>query len=312
MNLKRLKLELFHLRKAHWQYHQLGEYIKNRFFLNKKILHRKEPLERPTTFQNLSIHTMLGHQHLLMALWSLGSFYAVSKSIGKLYLQSDGTLTAYDKSILRKFFPSAELVDPVEVLTKYADKFSHYPAIADFRVKYKKNFFQTKLIDPFVIPESDIRLFFDIDILWFQHSELIEREIRSDNPHSLMMTGTFGDAEGDVDSNTVYFRDGSKLPREYSSYNGGIMLYHKNNMPAPLLTKYLETLDMTRAESWHWVEQAGYAYTLQNLQKLPVNQFPIKGKVDEGVIARHYTGPRRVEFYTEGLPKAYDLLWNTK
>ncbi len=310
MNFKKLKLELFHLRKAHQQYHQLNRYIFTKHFLNRRILRFNGMLERPATVSTLSVHTMLGHQHLLMALWSVASFYATSKSTGKLYLHSDGTLTARDARLLNHFFPSAEIIDPREVLVKYQEKYDRYPRIRDFRKAYQRNFFQTKLIDPFVIAESEMRLFFDIDVLWFRNSEIIEEEIRALCPHSLMMTSADvkEGAHGSFNNNVI-FKDGSRLGEGYASYNGGIMLYHRDRMPAEKLADYLDRLDMTRAESWHWVEQAGYASLMENIQKLPTDRYLMKGNVTEQVVARHYTGPRRVEFYLEGLPKVRDLLW---
>lgn len=307
MNLKRLKLELFYLRKASSQNHQEWRYIKNKFFFANKIKKLNKEIEKPLTHDNLSIHTIFGHQHLTMALWSLGSYYAVSKCIGKLYLHSDGTLTDKDKSILNFLFPSAEMVDPRDVLIKYSDNYDQRPRIKEFRVKYKKNFFLTKLVDPLMVSNKDFRLFFDVDVLWFKNSDIIQEEILSKNPHSLM---TVGILSANSIENSVYFKDGSKIPRELMAYNGGVMLYHRKNFPIDKLAEYLYSVDMSRPESQHWVEQSGYAVNMENLIELPKNKYVIKGKVTSEVVARHYTSPRRVEFYTEGLPLLRDLILN--
>jgi len=306
MTYSQLKLELFHARKAFSDYHRGWRYLYNRFITSKSILNLKRPLETQITNTDLSIHTMLGHQHVLMTLWALGSFYAVSKFIGQLYLHGDGTLTARDERLLKKCFPSAILVNPHTALRQYADKYDQYPRLRDFRHRYADNFYLTKLIDPYIIPEQPIRLFFDIDILWFKNSALIEQELRAGCPNSLMM-GTTPDP--DDQPNLVYFKDGTALPSQYLRFNGGIMLYHTDNMPANKLANYLESLDMTREESQHWVEQAGYAYNLQNLKTLPLDTYIIKGPITDKTIAKHYTGPRRVEFYSDGLPRVKQLIW---
>ena len=159
MNFKKLKLEFFHIRKAFREYHQGWSYIYNKFFLSKKIISLGQRLDKPVTHQDLSIHTMLGHQHVIMAIWSLASYFSASQVSGKLYLHSDGTLTARDKSILLKFFPEAEIVDPQEVLVKYAAEYNKYPRLKAFRLKHAENFFQTKLIDPYIISDKPYRFF---------------------------------------------------------------------------------------------------------------------------------------------------------
>ncbi|OGY45187.1 MAG: hypothetical protein A2744_01370 [Candidatus Buchananbacteria bacterium RIFCSPHIGHO2_01_FULL_44_11] len=303
MNFKDIKLEFFHFRKAFLQYHQGWQYIYNKFILAKKIYRLNRVFGEEITHQNLSIHTMLGHKHVVMGLWSLCSFYIAANFSGKLYIHSDGTLTNNDQKILSKFFPQSELVDPGQVLSKYAAEYDQYPPIKKFRLEHKDNFFQTKLIDPYIISTKDIRLFFDVDILWFKNPDLIQNEIENGCPHSLMMSQLFKSSDNPSDANTVYFKDGSKLPEKYSTYNGGIMLYSKNNFPAAKLINYLENLDMSRLESQHWVEQSGYAYNMQHLEYLPMENYPIKELVTDRVVARHYTGPRRAEFYIEGIPR---------
>lgn len=308
MNWQRFQLEIFHLRKAFWQHRRGWSYLNNRFWLNRLILSHKQVLEKPVNVQDLSIHTMLGSQHLLMALWSLGSFNAVSRTRGQMYLHSDGSLTQTDTRLLLKFFPSAIIIDSRQVVKDYQLRYDQYPAIKQFRLKHADNFFVTKLLDPMMVSEKKYLLFFDIDILWFKHPDLIERELASGCPRSWMMLATPADEPGQ--SNTVYFQDGSKLPDVYSQFNGGIMLFRKENLPLSSLRTYVETIDMTRLESQHWVEQAGYAYNLQNLQPLPQLNYVIKGPATSETVAKHYTGPRRVGFYTEGLPLVKRLIWN--
>jgi len=246
-----------------------------------------------------------------MALWSLGSYYAVARDIGRLFIHSDGTLTDNDRKLLVRFFPHATVIDPTQVLARYRDAFDRFPRLKAFRLAHRNNFFLTKLIDPWIVSERDIRLIFDIDVLWYKNSDIISHVLEEDHPHSFMMTGIQKEQGSHAWINTVYFKDGSSLPPAYTVYNGGIMLYHKDNMPEERLSDYVERVDMTRPESQHWIEQSGYASVMQDLQVLPPEAYTIKGKVGDAVTARHYTGPRRVEFYTEGLPKAREILWNT-
>src|SRR3989338_4575937 len=132
MNMQDVKRELFQIRKAWSTYHNTLHYLRNRFVLSRSILRYHHVLEKPETAARLSIHVMLGHPHVTMALWSLGSFYAVSRSIGTLYIHSDGTLTERDREVLIRFFPRAEIVDPETALITYASAYDRFPRLKAF------------------------------------------------------------------------------------------------------------------------------------------------------------------------------------
>ncbi len=98
----------------------------------------------------------------------------------------------------------------------------------------------------------------------------------------------------------MYFKLNKKINSELSKYNSGIVLYNKSSFLLDRLEDYFNKLNNDSRNN-HFIEQAGYAYCLKNLKDLDEYRYMIKGKVDEGVIMKHYTGPRRHQFYAEGL-----------
>ena len=60
-------------------------------------------------------------------------------------------------------------------------------------------------------------------------------------------------------------------------------------------------LDMNNNDNRHFIEQAGYSYCLKNIEPLNIGQYIVKGRVESQTVMRHYTSPRRVLFYAEGL-----------
>ncbi len=298
--LNDLKNELFHVRKAFVTFNVGWKYLYSKYILSRSITKFKYPFEKSVTCDNLSMHVLFGHKHLYMALWSIRSYYTVSECIGKLYIHSDGTLTDNDILILKKFFPEAVFIHPDEVPIKWSGEFEAHPAIKSFREKYRDNFFLTKLVDPYFVSDKKCLLFFDIDILWFKNPGLVCEQVSEGCPSSWMMENVFSDLNGEF--NTVYFKDGSSLSPEYSRYNGGIMLFNRDNFNLDRMADYFSRIDMSRPESRHWVEQSGYAYNLDKLKVLPKEEYIIKGEVNERTVVKHYTGPRRVEFYAKGLP----------
>ncbi len=101
--------------------------------------------------------------------------------------------------------------------------------------------------------------------------------------------------------NYVYFKDGSKLSDLLANLNSGIVFYRKDNFNLAKLVDYLEKIDLANEKNFHFIEQAGYAFSLMNLVGLPSDQYSIVDPVNENTIVRHYTSPKRPLFYIEGL-----------
>lgn len=308
ISFKQFKLELFNIRQAFTNFHVGWKYLYSKYIFARRLKYLPCPIERPITHTNLSMHVLFGHQHLYMALWSLASYYAVSGCIGELYIHSDRTLTSKDYTVLKRFFPGAVFVDPETILEMYARRFDQYPGIKMFCKKHRNNFFLSKLMDPFMISDKQHLLFFDIDVIWFKNSNLIQREVEAGCQNSWMMEGVYEDAKSEF--NTIYFKDGTALDSKYSKYNSGIILFDRDNFNMRKISHYFERIDMTRPESQHWVEQSGYAYNLEKLKLLPRSEYIIKGQVKDNTIVKHYTGPRRVEFYAKGLPIIKNIIKN--
>jgi len=268
-----LKLELFYLRKACFEYHAPFKYLYNKYLIAPRILKTNKILDQPINHQDLSVHILTCHRDLVMFIWSLASFYKNMNIIGQLYIHSDGSLTQKDKSILNKLFPSAKIIE----------KKSDYQYLL-----------LQKLFDPYYLSDKKIHLIIDSDLLWFKNSKEIEGEIKNNAQNSLMMVGQGIGCP-------VYFNNNKKLSAELSYLNSGIVLYHKDNFNLDKLEKYLAHIDNTNLANKHFVEQAGYASCLENIKPLPESKYIIKGPVQAETIVKHYTSPRRPLFYIEGL-----------
>ena len=300
MTLQRLKLEFFYLRKAAFQYRALGRYVYNRWVLSKKILRRSTPLEKSITAPQLSMHVLTCHRDIIMTLWALGSFYARCSQIGRLFIHNDGTLTAADIAVLKKFFPSATIDDTRTFPQRYAQQLSAYPDWQRIREENAHAFSIKKIIDPQFVSSAPLRLILDTDILWLQQPIELEHAIAAGCPNALM--------QRDPGQLQLTFKDGEKFPDEFASYNAGIILYAQRNFNRQRFSDFLRRLDRSRGRGLHFLDQAGYAYSLENLQALPSERYAVREKLSGNVAAKHYTSPRRPLFYIEGLPQLQAIL----
>ena len=295
MSIKRLKKEIFYLRKAFFEYGNGFAYLYKKYFLAQKIYH-KHSIEKPVNNHNLSLHVLTGKSDFTMLLWSLHSFYQQMSEIGQLYIHNDGTLTPRNFGLLKKYLPSAKIVQPDDVL-RLIEK---HEVIQRFRTQFPKYFLLKKIIDTFFISDASMHLIIDSDLYWFAQPTELEQEIKNGAAHSLAMKNST--------PCYVYFK-GSTLSEDKAMVNTGVVLYRKDNFNLQKLSEYLNSIDTTNEKNDHFIEQAGFASVLENLHILPEGRYSIKGKVSSETVVRHYTSPRRLLFFTEALPIAIKNLF---
>jgi len=300
MNWSRIKLELFYIHKSFLEYRKGFKYLKNKYFLAPKILKRRRVLEKPINFKDLSIHILSSHKDLIMLIWSLGSFYQHMRIIGQVYLHSDGTITNKDEKIIKDFFPSIKIIKPEQFLKFYQSNLKSYPVIKKFRTKYPQFFLLKKIIDPYFISDKNCHLIIDSDLGWFKEPIELEEEIKNRCQNSLML----------LNNRPCYvtFWNGTKISQEKANYNSGIVLYRKDNFNLKKLSNYLSNIDIYNPLNKHFIEQAGYAVCLENLQFLPPKYYTIAQPLDNRIILKHYTSPRRPLFYIEALEKIKEVV----
>src|SRR3989338_3284944 len=300
INFKKLKLEIFYLQAAFRQYRQGPDYLRHRYFFARKILNLRKIFQNPINYNNLSIHFLLCHRDLIPFIWSLASFYLASDFFGHLIIHNDGSLTKKDKNLIKKFFLQTQIIEEMGKLDNLP---SNYRLLIDqIRNFYQKIPLLKKLLEPYLFNQTPIHLIIDSDLLWFKNPTELEKEIKDGSQKSLMMCGEGGGCP-------VIFKDGTKLEKPLSFFNSGIVLYHRNNFNLEKLAEYCQKVDWQNSANIHFLEQAAFAFSLNNLTPLPSDQYLIKGGVDSQTIVRHYTSPRRPLFYSEGLKILKDKIF---
>jgi len=293
MNFEDFKLELFYFRKALFQYKSFFKYVYNKYFLSKKLINSNKVLEKEVNNKDLSIHVMACQRDFPMILFSLKSAYNALKNIGQLYIHNNVNLTNNQKRILKKFFPSAILINSDNFLKE--NNLDNHPLIKKFRASKEYKRFFAKFVDPYFASSTKYRLIIDSDLFWFKHAQEIDQQIDQGCPNSLIMQNN--------GKSPVYFKDGSKLDDKLASYNSGIVLYKKENLNLDKLNQYLEKIDEDNRENHHFIEQAAYAYCLDDLTPLPEDKYVIKQDLNPDITVIHYTSPRRPLFFIEAVEK---------
>jgi hypothetical protein len=297
---KKAKLEFFYWRKCIFEYRNFWKYIYSRYFLAKRILRHKGVLEKPINNPDLSIHILTCHRDFIMSLWSLASFYQLSGISGQLHVHNDGSLTQKDKNNFKKLFPNCIFIEQEDIDPKIHRLNNHLEVKKNRTEKADSYFLLKKLIDPFLVSDKNNILVIDSDLIWLKNSFEIQEELQKDSQNSL--------ATANNKLTYIYFKNGDRISTNLASFNSGIVLYKKNNFNLDRLEEYFEKFDYKNPKNKHFIEQAGYAYCLENLKKLPEEKYVIDKNIDDSTRVRHYTSPRRPLFYAEGLSKIKKII----
>ena len=128
-----------------------------------------------------SVHMVICHRHVDMALWCLKSFSYYAEESPHLTIHDDGTLTAHDKELLRSHLDRCIVIDKSEADETMNEALRAYPRCRQMRAR-SEFYCALKLFDPSVFSPTDVIVLVDSDILFFQHpSELLDYA-RQGNP----------------------------------------------------------------------------------------------------------------------------------
>lgn len=297
--MKNSKLHLFYIYIAFTRYKKGFLYIWMRYVIAPRIHRCKKTLEKPQTYENLSMHMLFGKRDFTMGLWSLASFYKNSKVIGKLFVHSDGSLGEKEKATVTRLFPSVVIIDAKETLKLHENFFKEHSVLKEFRETYTK-FQSKKLLDPYLSSDREYLLILDSDMLWFNNPGEIEEVVKNKKDEALMMS------DGDGDFAYVTFKNGEQLSEEVAAFNSGVTLFKKTQFDLKKVALYVDSIDYLHSR---FTDQACYASVLwPYLKMLPKDTYIIKGALHKDLVMRHYTSPSRAKFYTLGLNRMWKEL----
>ena len=296
--------------RSFFEYKKGLTYLQNRFLTGSKILKSKSIFsskEQSTT--GYSVHFLCGHRDLKMLLWSLMSWYKVVPESGKVYIHDDGSLNDHDKKDLKNLFPTAEVVDYNQISRQILNRLSsQFPKAHHYRklsTSDRRYIYNLKLIDPFFVGDEKVKLILDSDLLWFKKpNELLDELLTKQ--HLPIFMGGYGRMD-------FVFSDGTSLPENVAGVNSGIVAFQKGQFLLSNLEDFFSRVG--RSTNPHFVEQAGYAYILSKQHPpnfLPTEKYLIKGSVSESTILKHYTSPRREQFWFEGVEYLKDKKLTSK
>lgn len=249
-----------------------------------------------TTDSRCEIHVLTSARDWLNLVWTLKSFYAVSRRRYALCIHDDGSLDATARGALRQHFPAARLIPRAEADAKLAEVLRGYPRCLQFR---NTNLLAPKVFDFIAYLQSDRMGLFDSDLLFFREPTAYLQRIEDAAYRKNTFNADCGASAYTVEPDVVHQLLGFAL---HPMINSGLGLIHRDSIRWDWVEEFLALPGILDGHFWR-IEQTIYA--------LCSSRFGVELLPDEYMLYltrgigdrpfRHYVGAIRHLMYREGI-----------
>ncbi len=313
-NLHIIKTELFFIKRLlqegygpkYW-----WSYAKNRFFGN--YLFTRLPRCDYAADSDFELHTICSRhgQGLWMFAWMLNSFLYNSGLKPMVIIHDDGTLDKKTAELIKDKFPNTKIMFRSET----ARQILEMPDVPDIVKKARKegHFFLDRLLNIMIFSKAKKIIVTDVDILYYKlPAEIVDFISGRSEFDALAQRQINEDIIMDMRMDESYSRKYKIEEKKVALMNGGYTLYNKEKLNLGQLSEYLE--HTSRPLSDYFIEMIGWACILAqlNFKFLSPERYAIKGFLNDKMVMKHYTSPRRYEMFAYGIDKAREKIENGK
>lgn len=302
---KRLKKEIFFLFKlfrGSLSFKQLVDYAKYRFF-GGIILSNLNPGNCEIR-DDISMHILCQDEDLYMIEWSVLSFLKHSGFCPRIIIHDDGSMSDKSVSVLENKFKNLKVLRKKEAreLLKNSPHFKNN--IKTFSEGGHKVLIQ--LIDILLLSDSEKVILMDGDVLFFKKPHELISFVNGGSEYDAMVSRQNGGYDLMVkddyaDKYRIYENKASEM-------NPGLIAYKRGSVSFDKLEEFLG--NTRRNHDDYFLAMTGWACLLSQINYVffPGDKYIIKGRPDHSTVMKHFTNPRRQEFYSYGI----DLSLNKK
>lgn len=271
------------------------KYLVNKFWNSKKVYDLKLP--KYELVENTEIHMLCRKKDADMLAWSLFSFIDQSGICPKVIVHDDGSFDQNAAAKLERKFPELTVLflkKANELINNRADL---SPKFLEYR-KYGHKLIY-KLTDIFLLSQSGKVMILDSDVLFFDRPQEI-LDFINDNIDCDSLISKHNQTYN-MKLSEDYVKKYSILENNAGCMNSGIILYKKSKIEFGKLLEYFENTQR-KAEDY-FVEMSGWGCLVAQtkFKFLSSDKYQIKNRPNQNTVAKHFTNPRRHEFYIYGI-----------
>lgn len=280
-------------------------YTKNRFFGN--YLFRQLPRLDYKADPDFELHTICCKRDMWMLAWMIRSFVLLSGLKPAVVIHEDGTIDKVTAELIYSKFPNTKIMFREETTKRILEM----PEVPDIIKKSRMqcHFFLDKLTNILIFSKAKKVIASDTDILYYktpteiidfisgrmEQDALAQRQIGDEITFDLMMDDFYVEKYKLKESQVVLL-------------NGGYVVINKDKFNVGQLAEFLE--HTKRPFNDYFIEMAGFECLLAqvNFKLLSPEKYAIKGFLNDNMIMKHYTSPRRYEMFAYGIDKSRKLI----
>lgn len=293
----KIKDELFFVHKMiQYRYGPRGwyRYLKNKFFpvfLTRRI----KPIASPVN-SDFEWHILSHKIGFWMTYWTIRSFLFQSQLNPKIIVHDDGTIDEETARMFESKFSNVRVLLRSEANRLFAEL--NVPTIVK-KARQSKNFYILMFLDHLFLSNSRRVMVSDNDILFFAPpKEIIDFMAGKTNVDAMYFVA--GDGRNPLPIDDFYRKKYENIVDDAARLNSGLMIFDKSKIKIDRITEYFEhATDFNH----HLIEQSGWGMILSQLPHafFPEDRYKLRGGVEPPVIFKHFTKPRRHEFFAYGI-----------
>ncbi len=296
--MKAIKEELFFIKETlRYGYGWAGvlKYLVNKFWNSRKIYDFK--LADYKRVNSVEIHILCQKKDSNMLAWSLASFINQSGICPKIIVHDDGSFDQDTVKKLESKFPELKVLSLEKAEELINNMTGLSPKLLEHRNHGHKLIY--KLIDVFLLSRAEKVMVLDSDVLFFNRPEEILRFINGDTDCDALISRHDGTYNLMLSPN--YSTKYDIFKNEAGYMNSGIIIYKKDKIGNDKLLEYFE--NTLRVSGDYFVEMSGWASLIAQtkFKFLTKERYIVKGRPETNTVTKHFTSPRRHEFYIYGM-----------
>ncbi len=303
-NIKKIKHEAFLIRRLleegygpkYW-----WPYIKNRFF-GDYLFRRLSKFDYEADM-DLEVHTICCKRDIWMLAWMVRSFVSISGLKPVVVIHEDGSIDQATAELIYSKFPNTKIMFREETTKKILAM----PDLPDIVKKARKEgyFFIDRLIGIFVFSKAKKIIVSDTDILFYKYpSEIVDFVLDRADCDAMVQRQIGDKMDFDLKTDDSYASKYGLKDNQIVFLNGGYVVINKEKFNMDHLTEYFT--HTKRLFSDYFIEMEGFACLLAqvNYKFLSPERYAFKGFLNDNMVMKHYTSPRRYEMFAYGIDKA--------
>ena len=229
--------------------------------------------------------------------WALKSFLYFSKLCPNIIVHDDGSFDKRLASVLESKFTNLKVLFRGEADRLIKD----YPGLPDDIKKYRDNGHTILLefFDLFLLSNAKKVMICDSDILFFKRPDEVIDFINGKSQFDALISCQYGTY--DLMMNKEYEQRYKFTEKRVGFMNPGIILLNRESLTLDMFVDYFR--NTRRGVKDYFLGMAGWGSLIAqvNFDFFPADTYIIKGRPNENTVMKHFTSPRRYDFYAYGI-----------